>query len=139
MTTLHGSETGQNSETAETLKLKAALMARGIDFSACRGKAELQALLPSGIDTSGHPDTHAETQIWLASASATPVETTTVGGIEGGEGGDTANSPRPLRDPWAPRPEGSSIFGFYGTGMRMVRERDSFSTAAQASTSSNQK
>ena len=27
---------------------------------------------------------------------------------------DTADSPRPLRDPCAPRPEGSSIHGFYG-------------------------
>ena len=26
---------------------------------------------------------------------------------------DTANSPRPLRDPYAPRPSGSSIHGFY--------------------------
>ena len=27
---------------------------------------------------------------------------------------DTANSPRPLGDPYAPRPYGSSIHGFYG-------------------------
>ena len=29
---------------------------------------------------------------------------------------DTTESPRPLRDPAAPRPEGSSIYGFYGDG-----------------------
>ena len=30
---------------------------------------------------------------------------------------DTGDSPRPLRDPYAPRPVGSSLTGFYGNGM----------------------
>ena len=34
---------------------------------------------------------------------------------------DTHDSPRPLRDPAAPRPEGSSIFGFYGRGSSSIR------------------
>ena len=31
---------------------------------------------------------------------------------------DQEDSPRPLRDPTAPRPAGSSLYGFYGNGLR---------------------
>ena len=31
---------------------------------------------------------------------------------------DTADSPRPLRDPYAPRPAGSSLSGLYNDGMQ---------------------
>ena len=36
---------------------------------------------------------------------------------QGAETGDRAESPRPLRDPAAPRPAGSSLLGFYGDGV----------------------
>ena len=36
---------------------------------------------------------------------------------QGAETGDRAESPRPLRDPAAPRPAGSSLWGYYGNGL----------------------
>ena len=45
---------------------------------------------------------------------------------------DTADSPRPLRDPYAPRPVGSSLNGFYGNGML---PGDSLSVMAQYNSS----
>ena len=34
----------------------------------------------------------------------------------GAHGVDTPDSPRPFRDPWAPRPAGSSVLGYYLNG-----------------------
>ena len=48
-------------------------------------------------------------------------------------GVDTEESPRPLRDPWAPRPSGSSIYGFYGNEKKPQKGvwGDAYSVQAQ--------
>ena len=48
---------------------------------------------------------------------------------------DTCDSPRPLRDPCAPRPEGSSINGYYGNDAG--KSFNTSTAASQASTESN--
>ena len=48
---------------------------------------------------------------------------------------DTCDSPRPLRDPCAPRPEGSSINGYYGNDAG--KSSNTSTAASHASTESN--
>ena len=56
----------------------------------------------------GHGGRSPATNVDSSTAASSPPS--------GALGVDTPDSPRPLRDPWAPRPAGSSVLGYYLNG-----------------------